>query len=259
MRIAQTLSTVGLLAVVAFTACLLPLIGCVGANDGPAQIQSTEIGANKSQSIAPKDDAATQVLVRWKVEAGRQDTFVKAWRLWAEEMGQQEPRERGAGLLLQSKNGNGEFLVITRLNKSGSPAESKPDKQATGAAWMTAASVLDSAKFEEISDRLDRSSWQSKLIRIYYLKVKVGEEDAFIQTWLQVTKAIGEKVRGARGGLLLRARADRSMFVEVVRWDSLEDWRAFVTGPAADPEGFRKIFSLMTVTSAEEFDEVAIY
>ena len=78
----------------------------------------------------------------------------------------------------------------------------------------------------------------------------------FIDTWLKVNMSIGQKVEGARGKTLSNDRDDRSMFYEVVRWDSFDAWNRFIAAPPADRDAFQKIFSLMNLTSAESFDEI---
>jgi len=94
------------------------------------------------------------------------------------------------------------------------------------------------------------------MVRIYRLKIKEGEEDNFIKTWRHVTKVIGDHYQSTRGAMLMRDRQDRSLFVEMVRWDSLEAWQAFVAAEPADPQAFKTLFALMSLQSTEVFDEV---
>src|SRR5262245_63807932 len=62
---------------------------------------------------------------------------------------------------------------------------------------------------------------------IYRWSVKSGEEEKFIQAWTQGTAAIRAKVIGAGGSLLMRSRHDRSEFMALACWNSIEDWQAF--------------------------------
>ena len=96
---------------------------------------------------------------------------------------------------------------------------------------------------DQIFDRLETLEWKRRLVRIYGLRVDEKNRNTFIDTWLKVNVSIGAKVEGARGGLLLNDRGDRSIFYEVVRWDSVDAWNRFIAAPPADPEAFQKIFS----------------
>ena len=112
-----------------------------------------------------------------------------------------------------------------------------------------------SEPFDQIYDRLDTSEWKHKLIRIYGLRVDEKYRSAFIDSWLKVNIAIGEKMKSAHGGLLLSHPRDRSMFYEVVRWDSLDAWKKFIAAPPALDE-VEKIFTMMNLVTSESFDEI---
>ncbi len=88
---------------------------------------------------------------------------------------------------------------------------------------------------------------------LYRWRVKPGEEDAFASAWAQATKTIRSKVKGARGSMLLRSSRDPSEFIATARWDSFQDWQAFMQ---SDPEAFRVMSAASQMLSAEVFDEV---
>ena len=67
---------------------------------------------------------------------------------------------------------------------------------------------------------------------IYRWRVKQGEEEKFMQAWTQSTAAIRAKVIGAGGSILMRSHQERSAFMALACWNSMEDWQAF----AADNE-----------------------
>ncbi len=91
---------------------------------------------------------------------------------------------------------------------------------------------------------------------VYRWRLKPGEEDAFAKAWAQATKTIRSKVKGARGSMLLRSRRDPAEFMASARWDSFQDWRAFMQSDPADPEAFRVMSAAGEMLSAEAFDEV---
>ena len=90
----------------------------------------------------------------------------------------------------------------------------------------------------------------------YRVRVKPGQEEAFVKAWVQATKTIRANVKGARGSMLLRSRADPSLFTATARWDSFEHWRAFMSSDPADPEAFAAMRSASELLSAEAWDEV---
>ncbi len=90
----------------------------------------------------------------------------------------------------------------------------------------------------------------------YRWRVKPGEEERFTKAWAQATKTIRSKVKGARGSMLLRSRRDPSEFMASARWDSFQDWQAFMQADPADPEAFRVMSATGQMLSAELFDEV---
>jgi len=59
-------------------------------------------------------------------------------------------------------------------------------------------------------------------------QVKPGQEETFVKVWTQATKVVRERVRGARGGMLPRSRRDAAEFVAASRWDSFDEWLAFM-------------------------------
>jgi heme-degrading monooxygenase HmoA len=91
---------------------------------------------------------------------------------------------------------------------------------------------------------------------IYRWRVKPGEEGRFVKAWSQGTDAIRERVKGARGSLLLRDRREPSESVAIARWDSFEDWQAFSSDQTPAPEAFHLLSSVSTLLSTEVFDEV---
>ena len=95
---------------------------------------------------------------------------------------------------------------------------------------------------------------------IYRWRVKSGEEEQFIQAWTQGTAAIRAQVLGAGGSLLMRSRHDRSEFMALACWNSIEDWRAFAAAHDSappDPEAFRVMGAVSEQLSTEILEEVA--
>src|ERR1043166_3782448 len=95
---------------------------------------------------------------------------------------------------------------------------------------------------------------------IYRWRVKAGEEAKFIQAWTQGTAAIRAKVIGAGGSLLMRSRHERSEFMALACWHSMEDWQAFAADHASappDPEAFRVMGAISEHLSTEIWEEVA--
>ena len=192
---------------------------------------------------------------RWTVKAGRDDDFISVWAATMRQNLTAAKDFRGSFLLRSQKDRN-QFLAVELWTNIDSWQAFQTRSPGSRNAIQPLASSNSSELFDEIFDRLDTSEWKRRLVRIYGLRVDEKNRSSFVETWLKVNAAIGQKVNGARGGLLLNERADRSMFYEVVRWDSLDAWQKFIAAPPADPEAFQKIFSLMSVTSAESFDEI---
>ena len=95
---------------------------------------------------------------------------------------------------------------------------------------------------------------------IYRWRVKSGEEEKFIQAWMQGTAAIRAKVIGAGGSLLMRSRHDRTEFMALACWNSIEDWQAFAAdndSAPPDPEAFRAMGAVCEHISTEILEEVA--
>src|SRR2546430_8196117 len=95
---------------------------------------------------------------------------------------------------------------------------------------------------------------------IYRWRVKSGEEEKFIQAWTQGTAAIRAKVVGAGGSLLMRSHHDRSEFMALACWHSIEDWQAFAAendSAPPDPEAFRVMGAVSEHLSTEILEEVA--
>jgi len=92
---------------------------------------------------------------------------------------------------------------------------------------------------------------------VYRWRVKAGEEEKFIQAWTQGTAAIRAKVIGAGGSLLMRSRHDRSEFMALACWNSIEDWQAFAAendSALPDPEAFRAMGAISEHLSTEILD-----
>jgi heme-degrading monooxygenase HmoA len=95
------------------------------------------------------------------------------------------------------------------------------------------------------------------MIRVVYrFKVRAAQEEPFINAWARVTGKITETAKGAYGSQLFQSHDDRSEFIAVARWESIEDWRAFQKGERPDPEGGRKMRAAAELISTEVFDEV---
>jgi heme-degrading monooxygenase HmoA len=95
---------------------------------------------------------------------------------------------------------------------------------------------------------------------IYRWRVKAGKEEKFIQAWTQGTMAIRAKVVGAGGSLLMRSHHDRSEFMALACWNSLEDWQAFAAdndSAPPDPEAFQAMGAVSEHLSTEILEEVA--
>jgi heme-degrading monooxygenase HmoA len=210
---------------------------------------------------APKADGQSKrvrAFYRWKVKAGQEDRFVKAW---SDQTAAMRSRVKGArgGFLLRSQSEPSQLLAVARW-------ESRVDQEAFGngkplgdglsQAMSEAGALVSTEIFDEVEDRLDYESWKGKLVRVYKMSIEPGKEKSFTDAWLKATIAITGKIKGARGSLLMKDPQATSRFVEIVRWESMQDWRAFIAADPADPEAFEKIFALMTLLSAETFDEV---
>lgn len=204
----------------------------------------------KTNESAP---TLTRVFSRWTVKPTREDDFVSSWSATTRQNMTAAKDFRGA-LLLRNQNDRSQFLAIEHWASNASWNAFRTSSSASPLQSMV--SSHSSEAFNQIYDRLDTSEWKRKLIRIYGLRVDERNRSAFIDTWLKVNMAIGEKMTSARGGLLLSHPRDRSMFYEVVRWDSFDAWKKFIAAPAADEEAFQKIFSMMSLVSTESFDEI---
>ena len=71
----------------------------------------------------------------------------------------------------------------------------------------------------------------------YRVRVKPGQEEAFIKAWVQATTTVRANVKGARGSMLLRSHADPSLFTATARWDSFEEWQSFMASDPSTPQG----------------------
>lgn len=237
---------------------LLPfaLSVCGNAKNLPPQSSSQSGKVETQQAVERR--GPVRVFNRWKVKPNEEDNFVKAWTEVTKEMLAEGKGFRGS-ILLRNRQEQSEFLAIERWNSS----EERNAFLKLGPSVSQAAKVmnekgtrLSTQDFTEVYDLLDYSSWKTKMIRIYRLKVKDGAEETFIQTWQRVSRAISAKHKGARGALLVQDARERSSFMEVVRWDSLEDWQRFVASEPADQQAFKTIFELMTLQSTDVMDEV---
>ncbi len=95
---------------------------------------------------------------------------------------------------------------------------------------------------------------------IYRWRVKPGEEEKFIQAWIQGTAAIRAQVKGAGGSLLMRSHHEASEFMALACRHSMEDWQAFATesdSAPPDPEAFWAMGAVSEHLSTELLEEVA--
>ena len=95
---------------------------------------------------------------------------------------------------------------------------------------------------------------------IYRWRVRPGEEERFIQAWIQGTAAIRAHVKGAGGSLLMCSQHEASEFMALACWHRMEDWQAFATESASappDPEAFRAMGAVSEHLSTELLEEVA--
>ena len=198
-------------------------------------------------------ETLTRVFSRWTVKATREDDFISSWGATMRQNLSTTKDFRGA-FLLRNQNDRTRFLAVELWTNSDSWNAFRTRSSASPVQSLV--SSHSSEPLDQIYDRLETSEWKRRLIRIYGLRVDEKNRNAFIDTWLKVNVAIGQKIEGARGGILLNDPRDRSMFYEVVRWDSFDAWKRFIASPAADPEAFQKIFSMMSVISTESFDEI---
>jgi heme-degrading monooxygenase HmoA len=233
-----------------FVLSLLSIHALCGVH--PLTTRQQESGSRANEPIT----ASTRVFSRWTVSANREDDFISAWGA-AMRQNLTASKDFRGGFLLRSQKERTQFLAIELWTS----IRSWHAFQARSSAFYrdSVQSIVSSHSTEaldQIFDRLETSEWKRRLVRIYGLRVEEKNRNVFIDTWLKVNMSIGAKVDGARGGLLLNDRGDRSMFYEVVRWDSMDAWKRFIAAPPADPEAFQKIFSLMSVISAESFDEI---
>lgn len=207
---------------------------------------------------AKEENQIIRVFYRWRVKSSQAEAFVRAWGQATRAIRARSKGARGS-LLLRNHQDPTEFLALARWDSYedwNSFRQADPPDRGAMETLRATGELLSTEAVAEMEDRLDYSGWPGKMVRIYRLRVKAGEERTFVATWQRVSKAINAKVKGARGALLLQDRQDQTAFLEVVRWDSLADWQAFVAAEPADPEGFRRVFSLMTLLSTEVMDEV---
>jgi heme-degrading monooxygenase HmoA len=226
-------------------------------NDGTAASSAEQ----DRLSQAPKSDGGSKrirVLTRWNVKAGQEARFVKAWVDQTAAMRSGVKGARG-GFLLRSQSDPSQLLAValweSRVDWEAFRNGKQSRDNSAQAMSETAAQVSVDA-LDEVEDRLNYESWKGKMVRVYKMSIEPGKEKSFADAWLKATIAIMGKNKGAHGSLLMKDPQSASRFVEVVRWESLQDWRAFIAADAADPDAFDTIFSVMTILSAETFDEV---
>ncbi len=216
---------------------------CLGA--------ATQSGVAQGQRVNRKSQPV-RVLYRWKVRPQQEGSFAQAWTQTARSLRGEFKGARGS-LLLRDRQTPSEYAAFERwesqtawraFQQRQSPARSLPGE------------LLSTEVFDEVGDLLDYGDWKGKMIRVYRISVKAGAESDFEDAWRKAARAITAKHKGARGSLLLRDPKQPSRFVEVVRWDSLADWRAFIAATPAEPEAFQTIFAVMTVEATQVFDEV---
>ena len=200
--------------------------------------------------------ALTRVFSRWTVRTNRENDFISWWGATMRQNLTAAKDFRG-GFLLRNQQERSQFLAIELWTSAHAWQNLQTKSFASHRDSVQSMTSSHSSKtFDQIFDRLETSEWKRKLVRIYGLRVDEKNRNTFIDTWLKVNVSIGANVEGARGGLLLNDRDDRSMFYEVVRWDNFDAWKRFIAAPPADPEAFQRIFSLMSVISTESFDEI---
>jgi heme-degrading monooxygenase HmoA len=208
--------------------------------------------------LSKSEKRMIRVFYRWKVKQHGVDSFVKAWSQATREIRANVKGARGS-ILLRDHDDPSKFLAIARWNSFEewqAFRQVRPPDRAAAQAMLAAGELLSAEPLDEVGDRLDYSLWKGKMIRIYRIGVKQGREDDFQKAWLKASIAINAKMKGARGSLLMQDRKKQSTFVEVVRWDSLEDWKAFIAAEPADPEAFSTIFGAMDQISTEVMDEI---
>jgi len=91
---------------------------------------------------------------------------------------------------------------------------------------------------------------------LYRWRVKAGKEETFAKAWERATKAIQEKVKGAQSGMLLQSRRDAAEFVASSRWDSFDEWLAFMQSDEAELAMFGVRSGSAEMVSAEVLDEL---
>jgi heme-degrading monooxygenase HmoA len=218
----------------------------------PPALAASQAGA-KEQS-----NQMIRVFYRWRIKPGREDAFVQAWAQVTRSLRAQINGSRGS-LLLRDRRAPTEFVAVARWQNLAAWQSFRQSNQSDSQAarvMREAGELLSTEVLAEVEDRLDYSAWKGKMIRVYRIRVKPGTEDDFQQAWRKASIAITAKHKGAHGSLLLRDGNNTSSFVEIVRWDSLADWQAFIAAPPAAPEAFRTIFAVMTVETTEVFDEI---
>ena len=89
---------------------------------------------------------------------------------------------------------------------------------------------------------------------IYRWRVQKNNQRAFKAAWAKATTAIRASTEGARGSLLLHSRHDRTMFVTIARWDTVELWQTFWKDP--NRIEMQDMHALAQCLSADAFDEI---
>jgi microsomal epoxide hydrolase len=219
--------------------------GAASARSGMAQGQRVN---HKSQPV--------RVFYRWRVKPQQEGSFAQAWTQTARRLRNEFKGAQGS-LLLRDRQTPSEFAVFERWESQAAWLAFQQRKSpVASSARPLPGELLSTEVFDEVGDLLDYSDWKGKMIRVYRIGVKAGAESDFEDAWRKAARAITAKHKGARGSLLLRDPKKPSSFVEVVRWDSLADWQAFIAAEPAAPEAFRTIFAVMTVVATNVFDEV---
>jgi len=72
---------------------------------------------------------------------------------------------------------------------------------------------------------------------IHRLKAADLSQEALARSWREAMSAICAKGNGALGGALLRSAKDRSEYLVVTRWESVEAWRDFWSKGPSEPQG----------------------
>ena len=91
---------------------------------------------------------------------------------------------------------------------------------------------------------------------IYRWQVQPGHADAFVDAWMQGTRAIRGQIKGAQGSMLLRSQQHPTEFIAIAQWDSLADWQAFSHTALPDDEAQQRLSAVSTLVSTEVCDEI---